>query len=391
MEGQLPNSPSAVPTPPVAPPPIAPVAPVVKKGASPVLTAILGLVIVGGIAFAGLTLWQQGLLGGFLAKPTPTPTLAPEPTLTPDPTASWEKYVDAKYGFEFKYPSDWQYKEANYTGYLSSVIFEPKVNGMGELTVYVDKDKYLGTTMNGKRVTCLEAAELWEKEGYLTKDIQVGNLEAKRVSLPGGQNPAQDLVCLESGKAYEFQFIPNTRSATNSIFDQILSTFKFLDKESGGSTTEVVKLVGFEKITGWLEYSSATGYSIQHPSSFQPTAEGEEKRDSACYKYFSNNAGGVLTAKVVPYDGGSRRQLYGVESGYTYQYEEVVIQGQKSLLIEKGPIGDSGSESGVVVPVGNKALILSWSNRAKGSSEFINLLKSIKLGESLDLAKCQTL
>jgi len=105
--------------------------------------------------------------------------------------------------------------------------------------------------------------------------------------------------------------------------------------------------------------------------------------------FFSDNAGGILSVKVVPYSGGSLRQLYGTPGGYDYKFEEVVLQGKNSLLIEAGPIGDSGSGSGIVVPVGNHALILSWSNRGKDSQEFTNLLQSVQVGSSLDLTKCQ--
>jgi hypothetical protein len=117
MEEQTPISPTippqAVPPPaaPISPPPVAPVAPVVKKGTSSALLAILGIMMVGGIAFAALTLWQKGLLGGFLAKPTPTPTLAPEPTPTPNPTADWQTYTNAQMGISLKHPKEYFVKK----------------------------------------------------------------------------------------------------------------------------------------------------------------------------------------------------------------------------------------------------------------------------------------
>jgi len=148
--------------------------------------------------------------------------------------------------------------------------------------------------------------------------------------------------------------------------------------------------INYARIGGWSDFSSNTGYSIQHPPAFTDNDNsGEVWRDGSCRMFFDNNAGGILSSTVSPYNGGSRRQLYGTPPGYTYQYEEVVIQGRNSLLIETGPIGDSGSGTGVVIPVGNTALILSWSNRAKNDPDVTKLLQSVKINNSLDLSKCK--
>ncbi len=351
---------------------------------------------------------KESLLDVLLAsrKATPAPEVLTTPA--PDPTAGWKTYTNEKWGYSVKYPSDWTYREFPST--RDGAGFRPldKPNDVRYEFIGIRLGKRALDSINipfeeyVKRVAIEEIQNyqsLVSIEKVPTKDGLVGYKTTWNVrSLEGGIQESLPITYFDyknsSGDTVQVSIENNDYM---NIYNQILSTFKFQNKEFGGSATEETpsgteaKLINFEEIAGWLEYSSPTGYSIQYPSSFQPTAGGEEKRDGACYKYFSNNAGGVLMAKVVPYDGGSRRQLYGTESGYTYKYEEAVIQGQKSLIIEKGPIGDSGSGSGVVVPVGNKALILSWSNRAKDSPEFINLLKSVKLGQSLDLAKCQTL
>ncbi|HUW24882.1 MAG TPA: hypothetical protein VMW04_04710 [Patescibacteria group bacterium] len=370
---------------------------------------VLALIILVG---SGLRITRkESLLDIWLASRrgiTPTPEVI-EPTS--EPFAGWLTYTSEKHGFSFRYPESYQKYLIEHD---SGVEIECGCESLNWFLVgKVSSDlkpedwwvKYGKKTFNGEGVHPYAFKVITTEEKKIgSNEMFVVEAETKKIENESA-NPAVPLGPL-SFKVYITSSGKNLAVITEyllgkeerDLFDQILSTFKFLDKESGGSNTEEevssgekARLISFEKIAGWLEYSSPTGYSIQHPSSFQPSAGGEEKRDGACYKYFNNNAGGILMAKVVPYDGGSRRQLYGTESGYTYQYEEAVIQGQKSLMIEKGPIGDSGSESAVVVPVGNKALILSWSNRAKNSSEFVNLLKSIKLGESLDLTKCWTL
>lgn len=171
------------------------------------------------------------------------------------------------------------------------------------------------------------------------------------------------------------------------LLDQILSTFKFTDTE----TVETpIKNIIYKKTPGWSDFRSNTGYSLQIPPGFSDAdGSGEEFRDGVCFMFFGNNAGGIISAKVVPYSGGSRRQLYGIQPGYDYRFEEVLIQNSyKSLIIEAGPPGDSGSGSGIVIPVGNNALIVSRSNEAKDNPEFNSLIQSIKIDGTLDRDKC---
>lgn len=148
--------------------------------------------------------------------------------------------------------------------------------------------------------------------------------------------------------------------------------------------------ISYSPDSGWLTFSSNTGYSIQYPPAFGDyDGSGELLYEGKCSMHFDNGAGGSLLVTVRPYNGESRRQLYGTPAGYTYKFEEVIIQGKNSLLIETGPIGDSGSGTGAVIPVGNTALIVSWSNRAKNSPDVNKLLQSIKINPSLDISKCQ--
>lgn len=146
----------------------------------------------------------------------------------------------------------------------------------------------------------------------------------------------------------------------------------------------------YKYIPGWTSFKSATRYEFQHPSYFEDFDKSGEllTTQRGCELFLTNNVGGVLVTRVVPYDGGSRRKLYGTPAGYTYRYEEAIIQGRKSLVIETGPLGDSGGGSGVVIPDGTYALIVSWDHQGKDSIEFNNLLQSIKIEEAVDITKC---
>ena len=95
-----------------------------------------------------------------------------------------------------------------------------------------------------------------------------------------------------------------------------------------------------------------------------------------------------ISASVVPYAGGSRRELLHYTGGYNVTYEDVIIQEKKSLIAQYAPLGDSGSGTKTVIPVGNHALIITWSYIGKDSDDYKNLLASIKVGNSLDLNKC---
>ncbi|MCL5411730.1 MAG: hypothetical protein M1150_03250 [Patescibacteria group bacterium] len=186
-------------------------------------------------------------------------------------------------------------------------------------------------------------------------------------------------------------FLSKNANSAETMLTRILSTFKFTDRSQLDfeSVSFSARKIDYGKVDSWETFVSSVGYSFQHPKAFYNADKlGEQLSNGECAIVFGNDVGGILKAKVVTYNGGSRRQLYGIEDGYYYRFEEVLIQDKNSLIIEAGPLGDSGSGSGVVVSIGNYALIISWNNRGKDSQEFSNLLKSIKVNNSLDFSKC---
>jgi hypothetical protein len=154
------------------------------------------------------------------------------------------------------------------------------------------------------------------------------------------------------------------------------------------TSTKPSRTILYRKIADWNTYISLTGYSMQYPAYFRDEPLGEQFDDNNCFNYFTNNVGETISSEVRSYDGGSRRKLLGLPEGYQYTFEDVIIQEKSSLLVEIGPVGDSGSGSKAVIPVGNYVLILSWTKIQKNSFEFLSLLQSVKIDNSLDLSKC---
>lgn len=159
------------------------------------------------------------------------------------------------------------------------------------------------------------------------------------------------------------------------------------DKEKDATS---IRPISYKLSSGLENYISATGYSAQLPEGFVSAQTPTEQKapGNSCGSIFTNNAGGNLSFGVHPYNGGSLKQFLGEEPSYTYKYEDVLIQGTKSLLKEKGPAGESGSSTTFVIPIGENALIGVFTNRGIDDPQFTSLLSSIAFPIPLDTSKC---
>ncbi len=209
--------------------------------------AILGVVIVGGIAYAGLTFWQKGLLGSvpFLSKPTPTPTLVPEPTPTPDPTAGWKTYTSQKMNFAIEYPADWfSHAEEEYPAsktwqvVFSFPIDNPSTQDFKEgqkagihisywskpdetLQEYADKLAGQAFQDLGKEPERSEATVAGER-ALVIDDYQAG-LGNRIVVFDSGSGRYFAVLAVDKNETY---------SSYKNTFDLMLSTIKFLPPAS---------------------------------------------------------------------------------------------------------------------------------------------------------------
>lgn len=372
---------------------------------------------------SGLALFILGLITGTFGTrslnqspppPQSNPTINPSSSPAPisNPTASWKIYSNSELGISFKYPQDMDDSCCNISMPNSQpfLVLAKKstvrpntdkpfdglaisVSNIGNQTFdqFVDSQKNLLIAtykeLNGSspQQTNDPRITVGDREGVLLTGYSLYKTEFAYITMPDTK------LVLTLAKTNESQ------GSFDALFGQILSTFKFIEsqtKADGTVSDSQIRNIAFAPQTDvnnggtWRSYSSNTGFSMQYPTHFR--ISGPEKfSNSRCSVYFINDVGGFISASVVPYTGGSRRELYGITPGYDYRFEDVFIQDSyKSLIIEKGPAGDSGSGTGVVIPVGKNALVVTWTNISKDTPAFNELLGSIRIFSSLNTNKC---
>ncbi len=160
-----------------------------------------------------------------LAQPTPTPTISSSPTAT-DETANWQTYTNNNLGFAFKFPSDYfKYQKDSNSG------------------VYLAPSK--GTGGNGPKF--LEATDLWFEVNTETSIDLLPNTPYTQVTIGGvtGKKYTTSFAAV-AGDVTVYQYLgtvmknnhlfsitlsswsADTHKKSENLFDQILSTFKFL-------------------------------------------------------------------------------------------------------------------------------------------------------------------
>lgn len=177
---------------------------------------------------------------GKITLPNTVPTVSQQ-------TADWKTYTNKTYGFSFQYPSTSTVSSHTYTGYLASFI----INKISPTDQYTDITFYVGNTDESLKIDRTD-------KNITVKDITISGLNAMQVSMPLGQNPAQELVYFSNnGKYFSFQFVGDTKGtvALNN-FSQILSTFKFTD-----STANTNKLETYTDIN--------YGFQLSYPSNWK--------------------------------------------------------------------------------------------------------------------------
>lgn len=186
------------------------------------------LLVVGGIIIFGLGI-ALGLFFGRNLYSTPQPISTPSPTVraTPlsDSTANWKTYTNEKLGISFKYPSVYivDEKAPGYFVINSQTDTAPQdgisidARIIGPYENYSGSEKYLRTSF------------IIDKE-YGVENWLIFNTTGKDGMLIGVK--FKTAIARYKTGAIVVEALNNPSSEYVMVFDQILSTFKFLSTES---------------------------------------------------------------------------------------------------------------------------------------------------------------
>jgi len=239
---------SASPPPPVVPPsnlpPIQHTSPT-KLPAKVLLFAVLILAIAG-------TGFVLGKYSSRIASPTPPAKVSPRPTIFPTPisdtTTNWRTYKNDKYSYSIKYPNNWSVTrdESNQPAFKSLVqLTSGALTTLPNFVIQVSTKSYsqlLTSSMKSFQMTDL-----------------ISTMRSDTLTGAGNSDYFVDIVFQNSGNVFNIQanFTNPPNQGELQQFDQILSTFKFIDQtQSPGTET-------------WKSYTNPTyGFSFKYPSTW---------------------------------------------------------------------------------------------------------------------------
>lgn len=337
-----------------------------------VLIVVLLLLVAGGAYYLG----RSGL-------PAPSPisqSISPAPN---NQTADWKTYTNARYGFSFKYPSSWLEPDVNpgkmeFTG-DTAIMFSSS-----NMLVLVGPSQPI--TPLGRNVNYEETIDYYNQHYPTFKDVKIAGVNTKEyeeqatVAVKGGtvfiKIPKSDNFVSLSMPFYD-------AAADQNIFDQILSTFRFIEPASGpriSPTPQATKLTYYLP-PGWRTTQDKSGkIEIGYdPATVFPGTF--ETRD--LYIFLMPKDGGAYTTSLAlsPYDGGSRHKFI---NPYTWDiklptyHEKNYLYNGWSCLVIYGASSSQGKQVNGMCAVGNNQA-LSFDTQNADDQSVEQILRTIRI------------
>lgn len=189
------------------------------------LFSILALILTSGIAFAVKNLINNKVTPSEIISQSKIPTLAPSANVTPEPTVppsidttNWKTYTTKT--FSIKYPNIWNEPKSFLQSTRTEYVFNPSSLDIVEGSYY---DQSIGRTR-----TYEEEVTLGEQNAQDKTDIKVAGFSAVKYLYSSPKPKVEVILSSKEGLIYWISMeIPSPQDVT--LFDQILSTFKFTE------------------------------------------------------------------------------------------------------------------------------------------------------------------
>jgi hypothetical protein len=220
---EVPPAISATPTTPVAPIETNAFVPENPKKSSPLLIIAIILAVVALLAVVAYFFGAKYFAPQLTSTPTPVAVLTPSPTI--DPTANWKAYTNTTLGFSFKYPETW--------------IESGPLSKEDTTIIYVTSDEKIGTGSEPLQYYLWVTNVNKLPDSQFSKEIINNATFYKSDSAVPSRFGALAFFITKDEKQYIGIFLTPYDGVISakfpsqdkyvSIFDQILSTFKFIE------------------------------------------------------------------------------------------------------------------------------------------------------------------
>jgi hypothetical protein len=181
-------------------------------------------------------------------NPSPTPTSTPTPT--PDPTADWKTYTDTKNTFSLKYPASLPIETSLCGGTcIEDLRFTPNpaTGGSSIAVVLTSKDSRIKTLDDYKNIIVKGDSSIIN-----VQDTKIAGNNAVSYKLSGGIPPLPiiEYAVVHNNYYYIIRLLDSDETkkdlaGNQKIFDQILSTFTFLDSNNSTSSGYICPPSGY--------------------------------------------------------------------------------------------------------------------------------------------------